>query len=192
MAWIALALGLVFVGLIVLAIASGPSYRKMYAPEHMIELAQKLGLAKASALANVLSEQDADAPPDPTEQVRRGSAFVTSVGLAVVYTVSRSEHNLQHHISLSYRGGPFARASATLLLTYLHGVLEFGDCACNLTQSETGIFHFVALMNEQQHEAFACHPVRIPEPSEIPEIIKACSESDGRTALLDALTGRRG
>jgi hypothetical protein len=130
-----------------------PRYDRLFSPNHLIELSRGLGRAKVAALGRV-----GEGPPaDPFAE---GSGFITSADIAVVYTVAKAgEGGHEHHVSLSFRGGAFARAAAGFLAAAICRLLGLGETPCVLAVSNSGIYHLIFQVPAADEARFAARSV---------------------------------
>jgi hypothetical protein len=153
-----------------------PRYDRIFGPDHLLELRRGLAQAKAAALARAGEK----APADP---FAAGSAFLTSAGIAVFYTVANAPAGgFEHHVSMSYRGGHFARAAAGYLAAVIRRLLEVNPAECVLAASTSGVYHFIFSLSAEEHARFSARPVADPGPEAAPAL---CAEAmQERPALL--------
>lgn len=128
-----------------------PRYGRLHAVQFLGELREHLARAKAAAL-----EPGADPRRDP---MAAGNAFVTSLGFLFLYTVAPRDGEFEHHISMSYRGGWFARSAAGFLAATIRILFGVTDARCKLAEAKSGVFHFVFWLDGKAHEAFAARPL---------------------------------
>jgi hypothetical protein len=197
MQWLILALGvgaLLYLGLSGrLGTAAGlRGYKRVLSPEHFLELSRLLAKAKAAALENAAASPRPRVPGVPVPEAASDAAFKTSAGIGVFYTVGRKEQCFLHHLSLSYREGPLAQSAATVLVAFIRGQMSFGDAPCYLRVSGSGVYHFMAEMDERQQAAFAAAPVEQTRIEEVPAILRACCEGGARERFLQDLNSEAG
>ncbi|EYF07315.1 hypothetical protein [Chondromyces apiculatus] len=170
MTW-AIAGGLLLLLLLAVVIVSARKYRRLLAASHLVELGQGLVRLKASALDASRSE----GVPDPAKHV-----FVSSAGAVVAYTVASAEDAHQHHLSLSYRGGPLALGAAGILLSFCARTLPVPMAQIQVGRSDRGVFHAVWSLSDEAHDALAATPAIVPNLQEIPSVMAACLEEARR------------
>ncbi len=125
---------------------SRPRYGQLFGIEFLEELRTHLARAKAAAL-----EPGADPRRDP---MSAGNGFVTSLGFLFLYTVTPRDGEFEHHVSMSYRGGPFARGAAAFLAAAVRGLFGVGDARCQLGEAGSGVYHFVFWLDGAAQQAF--------------------------------------
>lgn len=130
-----------------LFLRSRPRYGRLHAVEFLAELAEHLARAKAAAL-----EPGADPRRDP---LSAGNAFVTSLGFLFLYTVTPRDAEFEHHVSISYRGGPFARSAAAFLAAEVRALLGVKEARFELGEASSGVYHFVFWLDAASQAAFA-------------------------------------
>jgi hypothetical protein len=150
----------------------GGLYRRIHQPGFLRELRDALARAKVAALAS----QDQLLPPP--EALASGAAFVLAPGLAVVYTVRSEQDQLVHHLSISYRGGGFARAAAAYLASAIcHLLRPQGPVALGV--AESGVYHLQFVLEPDAHAAYAAEPLaELDEPAE-QQLAAAAREQSG-------------
>ncbi|XXT14751.1 hypothetical protein WME94_31345 [Sorangium sp. So ce429] len=130
-----------------------PRYDPLFSPDHLIELSRGLGRAKNTALGRV----GGGPPADPFAE---GNAFITSADIAVVYTVAQAgEDGHEHHVSLSFRGGVFARAAAGFLAAAICRLLGPGETQRVLAVSNSGVYHLTFQVPAADEAQFAARAV---------------------------------
>ncbi|MRG95265.1 hypothetical protein [Polyangium spumosum] len=150
-----------------------PRYDRLFSPDHLMELSRGLGRAKEAALGRV----GKGPPADPFAE---GNAFVTSADIAVVYTVAKAgEDGHEHHVSLSHRGGPFARAAAGFLAAAIRRLLGVAEAPGVLAVSSSGVYHLIFQVPAAEEARFAARSV--------PEL-----DEEAARALLGAAMDERG
>lgn len=163
-------------------IRARPSYGRIFGPEHLLELRRGLAQAREVALASAGEKPAAD-------PFAAGSAFLTSAGIAVFYTVARAPAGgFEHHVSMSYRGGFFARAAAGYLAAVIRHLLEVDLAQCVLAASTSGVYHLIFSLSTEEHARFAARPVADPSPQAAPALCtKAMAERDAFLARMGKL-----
>src|SRR5688572_9042641 len=91
---------LAVVALVAWVVSRSRFYGRVFAADHILDFVRGVAKAKAAALARVVhSEEDhVRSPEDPR-------VFVSSAGLALIYTVGTVEGRFIHHYSISVAGG---------------------------------------------------------------------------------------
>ncbi len=97
MIWIIIGAAVLLILIVLWIISKGGVYKRIFAPEHFVELAQSLSDATAAA-CDKISAPTANPPADDAR------VFVTSAGVAVMYTVDQEGGNYEHHFSISMAG----------------------------------------------------------------------------------------
>ncbi|UQA62771.1 hypothetical protein [Polyangium aurulentum] len=157
-----------------------PRYDRIFAPDHVIELRRGLAGAKTAALARAGEKPAADPFAD-------GSAFLTSADIAIFYTVAKAPAGgFEHHVSMSYRGGFFARAAAGYLAAVIRRLLDLTTSQCVLAASTSGVYHLIFSLSAEEHARFAAQPVANPSHDAVPAL---CAQA---MAERDALVARMG
>lgn len=158
-------------------------YARIYTPDFVRELQSGLQRAKASALAGVGQQL----PPE--QLLAAGSAFVTKVGLAFVYTIresseagaetaARSPARFEHLLSISYQGGWFARSAAGYVAALLRQLLQLAQqTETALAQASSGVFYFSFQLSPEEYAAYAARPAPALEDTEVRRLIAACAQN---------------
>lgn len=95
----------------------------------------------------------------PADPFAEGNAFLTSADIAVVYTVAKDgDDGHEHHVSLSYRGGPFARAAGGFLAAAIRRLLGVGE-PCVLAVSNSGVYHLIFQVPAAEEARYAARSV---------------------------------
>lgn len=181
--WLVLALvGTLFVYLVA---RRWSLYVRLYSPAFVRALQAGIERAKASALAAVGREVK------PEELLASGSAFVTPSGLAFVYTISEhgagavpgqpgaeadSGPHVRHVVSLSYRGGFFARSAAAFVAAMLRRLLLTPQTDTTLSLAESGVYYFVFNLSPEAQAEYAARPVTAVPDAEVRGFISACAQ----------------
>ena len=154
MLWL-VALALVVTGLIWVGVARVFLYRRLFSVSHLMEFAQELAPLKQAALLD-LDPQDKERSPGDAPILR------TSVGLALVYTVSTRSGGYVHHASVSLPGQATAHAvGATFILLWArHLGFDYGRLALRVSPST--VHHAELVLDEDEQLRFAAQPVEAP------------------------------
>ncbi|HVK65562.1 MAG TPA: hypothetical protein VM694_13860 [Polyangium sp.] len=131
-----------------------PRYDRLFSPDHLMELSRGLGRAKEAALAGA----GKGPPADPFAE---GNAFVTSADIAIVYTIAKEgeENGHEHHVSMSYRGGAFARAAGGYLAAAILRLLGVEEKPNALAVSNSGVYHLIFKIPAAEEARFAAKTV---------------------------------
>jgi len=156
-----------------------PRYGKIFSPNHLMELSRGLGRARDAAKARV-------GKPPPEDPFAEGIAFITSADIAVAYTIAKADKGgFEHHISLSHRGGHFARAAGGFLAAAILRMLGVAGWPCVLAQSTTGVYHLILPIEASDAERFSSRPVPALDEAAAVELQRLAM--DERDALLSKI-----
>ena len=165
-------------------------YQFIFAKEHFIEFAQALAELKKKHLEGFTDSRPFERPerPERPERTNRTEIsptdapphFVTSAGLALLYSVRPEGPRTAHHLSLSYRGQPIAYAAATTFLAFAARLLGIPPERLAVSRSPRGVYHAHLLMTEPEYADFREREIEIPYPDQIREIQKHCNEVRAR------------
>ena len=169
-------------------------YVRLYSPAFVRALQAGIARAKASALGAVGRQ----VPPE--ELLASGSAFVTPAGLALVYTIAShgagtvpgqpgaeadAGPHFRHVVSLSYRGGSFARSAAAFVAAMLRRLLLSPQTDTELSLSERGVYYFVFDLSPEAQAEYAARRVADVPDAEMRGFITACArERDEQVRAL--------
>jgi hypothetical protein len=130
-------------------------YRRLFGVPHLMEFARELAPLKQAALRD-LDPQDKDRSPADAPFLR------TSVGLALVYTVSTRDGSYVHHASVSFPGQPTAHAvGATFILLWARRLgFDYGRLALRVSSST--VHHAEIVLDADEHARFVQQPVEAP------------------------------
>jgi hypothetical protein len=164
-------------------------YQFIFAKEHFIEFAQALADLKKSHLEGFTNSAPDNLPESLPESLINGSPisldaapphFVTSAGLALLYSVRPDGPRTAHHLSLSYRGQPIAYAAATTFLAFTARLLGVPPERFEVSRSPRGIYHAHLLMTEPEYADFREREIEVPYPDQVREIHRDCNEVRAR------------
>ncbi|AKT43706.1 hypothetical protein [Chondromyces crocatus] len=163
---------LILVALIAIVVLRGArKYRRLLAPEHLLELGG--GLAR-------LKEAVFSAPPDLAEPDPERHSFVSSAQLILAYTCSRPHEAHQHHLSLSYRGGPLALGAAGVVIAFCARLLGAPVEHLQVGRSDRGVYHIAWALDDPAHEALRNATLAIPTIAEMPSVMAVCFQDARR------------
>jgi len=151
-----------------------PRYERLFSPDHLMEISRGLGRAKEAALGRI----GKGPPADPFAE---GNAFITSADIAIVYTVAKAgeEDGHEHHVSLSYRGGAFARAAGGFLAAAIRRLLGVEDHSCVLAVSNSGVYHFIFRIPSAEEARFAARTVPALDEEAARELLGVAMDDRG-------------
>jgi hypothetical protein len=140
-------------------------YSRLFADEHLLEVARGVVQLKEAALAKVIEapEQELRSPEDP--RVLR-----SRLGLALLYTVSHREPGRYvHHASVSLVGGPTAHAVGELFILLWAKVLGVPHEGLTLGVSQATVHHAEFVLDEPGEAEFARRPTHELAPDQVAE-----------------------
>jgi hypothetical protein len=156
-----------------------PRYGRLFAPEHLIEISVGLGRALPVAMEYI----GKSAPADP---FAAGSAFMTSADIAVFYTIAKSDGGaIEHHVSMSHKGGRFAAAAGGYLGAASGRMLRVPAKEGVLALSNRGVFHYLVSFSALEHTRFAERGVEKLDDDAARELVQQAM--DDRPDLLARL-----
>lgn len=185
MTWIVVAAVVLLLVVAGYRLAAGAPYAKIFAAPHLAELAQKLDKAKAAALAELAEGGTAD--EDAAKAIERGAAFVTSAGIGMMYAIAKKDDAFEHHLSMSWSRGAFAKSGAATVLAFVRKVLGFDGAACTVEAADRGVFHLVASMTPAQHASFAERTAAPPDERASTRLLAESLASPERGEMLALL-----
>jgi hypothetical protein len=159
----------------------GNKYKRLFADEHIVELAERLTKAKAACLA-LLEKPYAGDKKFRNEAARdEGNLFVTSARLSVYYTIDREDRDYRHHISIAYSGGVLALSGGQHFAGILNELLHLDLLSrASMWQSKRTVFHITFALNAGEQDRFANDPVHIPALDELPAVRARAREMVGQ------------
>ena len=117
------------------------AYKRLFADEHFLEIAEGMTRLKKAAHANIKKsdKQKITARDDPR-------VLITSQNLRVFYTVVQSETEqgepcFEHHYSISVLGGYTATAVGEVFTLYVAHLLGFTAQKFSIERSQHGVYH---------------------------------------------------
>lgn len=134
-------------------------YRRLFAPAHYRELAEKLPAARAAAIERV-GDAGPIAPDDPR-------VIRTSAGLAVLVTVRRAGEDYVHHLSVSVAGGYTARPVGEGFAVFVAERLGWDVARAAFGVSQRGVFHGERVLDEAAERAWAERAVETAVDEEV-------------------------
>lgn len=185
MTWVVVAIAVVVFLFVARRLLAGAPYAQMFSAPHLAELARKVDKAKTAALADLAEGGTGD--EDPAKAVERGAAFVTSAGIGMMYSIAKKQDVVEHHLSMSWSGGALAKSGAATVLAFVRKVLGFGDARCTVEPAQRGVFHLVASMSPEQHEAFAARASTLPDEGASTRLLAESLQSEERSELVAML-----
>ena len=134
----------------------GSLYRKLFAEAHFLEVGQKIGVLKQTALSNIGIE-DAQKARSPDDDPRW---FRTEAGLAVFYTITnKSPGKYVHHASVSVAGTYTTHAVGERFILLWARLLGIGYERLALGVSKATVHHATFVLGEAEQIDFARRPV---------------------------------
>lgn len=148
----------------------GSKYKRLFADDHLVELAHRLAKAKAAALAWV--EKAPQAGEQSVEAARQlGNAFETSAHISVYYTIDSSAGAYRHHLSIGYTRGALALSAGQHFAAIIDQLLQIDLLSrASMWQANTTVFHISFQLDEPEEQHFATRQVRIPTAAELPDL----------------------
>jgi hypothetical protein len=179
--------GLVIALFTALVLRCGRFYLRVFSIDHVREVRERLAQAKRSALAEV-----GHPASSPAEDLAAGRAFVTSPGLAFMYTVDAVNEagakKYEHHISISNRGSFLATAAASYVAAVVYKLL-MPESPVGFALSRTGVYHLMFRLSAEDHASYATRPVVEVDEAGAKALAAVCIEE--RRTLLDGLKRQR-
>lgn len=175
MEWV-ICLSVVPILLITLLFISGSIHKKVFSDAHFQEVAESLPALKQAAMD--LPMQGQENPFQPTDP----RSLLTSVGLAIVYTVSLHDGVFHHHISISLAArGYTAHAVGDMFMQFVARLLGVGIDRFRLGVSRATVHHGIFELSLAEHAAYSNRPVTVLTADELKAIREEWIKS--RTAV---------
>lgn len=171
-------------------------YQLIFAKEHFIEFAEQLADLKKKLqtklnLPAAISDpsNQKDSPKDDQSDNQMGNQpvpsepaetepdyFITSAGLAFLYSVRSEGEERAHHLSLSYFGQPLAYAAATTFLAFTARLLRVAPERFAVSRSRQGIYHASFRLSAAEHADLLNRQIEIPAADRIKSIQLECNQ----------------
>jgi hypothetical protein len=158
----------IFIVLIVIAIVviyiagEAHKYSSLFAPKHISEFATGMAQLKRAAMASIIQ-------PGEDYQAERfdHNTFVSSAGLAAMYTISMQKELFCHHISLSHQTAVLAHSAAMTFATWISYILnvpaEKIKVPIGLSSVPGEVWHVTFELTDAEQAAYKTASPRIPE-----------------------------
>ncbi|MFO0590810.1 MAG: hypothetical protein U0441_24920 [Polyangiaceae bacterium] len=125
----------------------------LFSDEHLVEIGRLLPELKRQALARQ--------PDNP--------AVLQTDRLAVAYTVTPSDDQWVHHLSVSTPVTQ-ARAAGTFFLGLVRGALHLEASPVDVFVTQNHVFHFIVALTDEQQASFVAAPVEHADARELREL----------------------
>ena len=150
----------------------GAQLKKIFSDAHLIEIAERMGQAKAAA-----ERDDGPAlPDDPRVQI-------TSARIVLFYTISRDRDVYSHHYSLKDQYGITADAVGATLTLYVGRILGVAPEALMLQRSDHHVYHAEFTLTEEQQGEFVRRMLPIPSAAEARAVFQECLAARSRVTF---------
>lgn len=169
MIWIIIGAAIVLVMIVFWIVSKGGIYRRIFAAEHFVEFANSLAAATAAGCDKI------NEPPGnpPTKDPR---VFVTSAGLAVMYTVGRENGNYEHHFSISIAGRYTPHAVGGTFTVYVARLLGVDLADLHVGISQGNVYHSAFTLTQDQQATFSDRIITIPSLDDAGELHTECMD----------------
>lgn len=173
---------------IVIASLFGTKYKRLFADDHVVELARRLEGAKAASLALLERPYEGQMKFRDDAAREQGNLFETAAHLCIYYTIDRDAGGYLHHLSMSYTRGPLAQAGVEHFSAIIGELLTIDIRQAEISQSSRMIGHIEFVLSETEQRGFASRAVVIPSGSDIAALRKKARETvqDIRNRQADA------
>lgn len=158
-------------------------YQLIFAKEHFIEFAEQLADLKNKLLQSAPGVPDEGGEPTnqkDNQKDHRPEAepdyFITSAGLAFLYSVRSEGEERAHHLSLSYFGQPLAYAAATTFVAFAARLLRVPPERFVVSRSQQGIYHASFRLSAAEHAELLNGQIEIPPADTIKSIQLECNQ----------------
>jgi hypothetical protein len=131
--------------------------RQLLTPEHLREIAAKLGPVKLAALGRP-TESSAVFAPVPADPC----LLATRRGLLVYYSLSVDQDLYCHQMLLTVLGGTTPRRAGQTLVFYLAYLLSLPFERMELAISPSTVHHVQFFLNRDEHEVMAARAINTP------------------------------
>jgi hypothetical protein len=146
--------GLVIAAVVGWIVFRARAYRRLFADESFLEVAGEVARLKVAALNKIttLDEDESSSPTDPR-------ALVTSVGLALFYTVRRIDDRFVHHYSVSVAGRYTAHTVGEGFALFVAKLLGVPFEALTLEIGPSAVHHAEFHLSSAEQSRFAVSAV---------------------------------
>src|SRR5262249_31753325 len=155
-------------------LSRGLPYRRLFADEHFLEIAQAAAGLKAAAFERA-NMGEPTTPSDPR-------ILMTRCGLAVVYTLRRTEEDFIHHFSVSVAGSITAHAVGATFVTFVSQIIGLPLATMRFEIAPSTVHQGEATLGQDEHERLAGSPTPAISTISVAEFRRACQEA--RRALV--------
>jgi hypothetical protein len=129
-------------------------YNAIFANEHFIEFARGVAGVKAAAYAEMLDLSEVRPLPPGDHRV-----FLSSAGIALVYTISPRNARFDHHFSVSFAGWYTPKAVGESFVLLTAKALGVPYHRLDLGVGGSTAHHADLQLSEEEHEAMRHRPV---------------------------------
>ena len=126
-------------------------YSKIFNTNHYYEIYGKIGEIKEAAIKNI----ESDAPINKDDP----RALITDAGLAIFYTISKTDNNYEHHISISQCGRYTPHAVGEHFILYVADIMSWKIQNAIFFFTELPVYHAVIELSAKEHLAWEKKPI---------------------------------
>lgn len=142
---------------------SARKYARIFAGTHYAQVADGLGPARDAAATRAETPREPDGPPDDDDP----RFIFTDQGLAVGYSVVRTEPEYVHHLSVSMAGGYTPRAVGETFTLFVAEAMAWPMDRARFFVSEHPVYHGEVRLTEAEHGAWAAGPAPTAADTEV-------------------------
>jgi hypothetical protein len=169
MIWIIIAVAGLVSLIVIVFVSSGSLYKRIFAPEHYVEFAQSMSVAKARG-CDQINEAPGNQPIDDPR------VFVTTAGVTVMYTVDAEDGEYIHHYSISIAGRYTPAAVGRTCTVYVARLLCIDPADLRVGISQASVHHAEFTLSENEQREFEDRDITIPSIEFAREIHVECRE----------------
>ena len=157
--WLVIVVVLAIVALAWWYVPRRARYGRVFGDQHFTEVARGVARIKTAAMERP-DVALVHAPTDPR-------LLVTSKGLVLLYTLTRTGDRFEHHYSLSLGGGYTAHAPGATFVLFVAKLLGVPFQTLALSVAPSTAHHAEFHLSAAEQEGFTNRPVPEPTPDEI-------------------------
>ncbi|MFX0152299.1 MAG: hypothetical protein ACFFAJ_16040 [Candidatus Hodarchaeota archaeon] len=150
---------LAILGIVVLVVAVYMAsrlkrYSKIFNTNHYYEIYRKIGEIKEAAIKNIESEES-----DALWNKADPRALFTEAGLAIFYTISKTDNKYEHHVSISQYGRYTPHAVGEHFILYVADIMSWKIQKAIFFFTELPVYHGVIELSAEEHLAWEKKPI---------------------------------
>lgn len=176
MGWFWLIVGIAVAVVIGLILSRGGVYRRVFAHEHLLEVARAVVGLKAAVLSKIIVGQENEVVSRDDPRV-----LMTSERLVVFYTIERfAGDRYVHHYSISLAGSYTAHAVGESYVLFVAKLLGIPAESLGLAVGKSTVHHAEFELSAAEQSQFASRPVRRMTSADVAAFLDEWRSQTGR------------